>query len=92
MAKKNTTKSNGRLGVLKTYKMYIGGKFPRTESGRYFTAKDKNGELLANACRASKKDLRDAVVAAADGLKDWSARTGFNRGQILYRIGEILDG
>ena len=82
----------GRLSILKTYKLYINGQFPRTESGRYFTARNKKGEALANMCQGSKKDFRDAVVAARAAWKGWSGRAAFNRGQILYRIAEMLEG
>jgi acyl-CoA reductase-like NAD-dependent aldehyde dehydrogenase len=84
--------SNKRLEVLKTYKIYIGGQFPRTESGRYYLATNSNGEQLANICLSSRKDFRDAVVAARSAFKSWSARAAFNRGQILYRIAEMLEG
>lgn len=81
-----------RLDVLKTYKTYIGGKFPRTESGRYYKVYDGNDEVLANACRCSRKDFRDAVVAARNALNGWKGRSAYNRGQILYRIAEMLEG
>lgn len=81
-----------RLEVLKTYKIYIGGQFPRTESGRYYTALNKKGEKLANMCLGSRKDFRDAVVAARNAFGGWSGRAAFNRGQILYRIAEMLEG
>lgn len=81
-----------RLEVLKTYKIYIGGKFPRTESGRYYIAENKKGEKLANVCLGSRKDFRDAVVAARTAFNDWGSRAAFNRGQILYRIAEMLEG
>jgi acyl-CoA reductase-like NAD-dependent aldehyde dehydrogenase len=84
--------SNKRLEVLKTYKIYIGGQFPRTESGRYYIATNSKGEQLANVCLSSRKDFRDAVVAARSAFKGWSARAAFNRGQILYRIAEMLEG
>ncbi|MEY3343042.1 MAG: hypothetical protein RL090_726 [Bacteroidota bacterium] len=84
--------TNKRLAVNKTYKLYIGGKFPRTESGRYFKLESKNGELIANVCRCSKKDVRDAVVAARKTFGEWSKKTAYNRGQILYRIAETLEG
>src|SRR3954462_14709920 len=84
--------STKRLEVLKTYKIYIGGQFPRTESGRYYVATNNKGEQLANVCLSSRKDLRDAVVAARNAFKGWSARAAFNRGQILYRIAEMLEG
>ncbi len=81
-----------RLEVLKTYKIYIGGQFPRTESGRYYVAKNKNGVQLANVCLSSRKDFREAVVAARNAFGGWSAKAAFNRGQILYRIAEMLEG
>jgi acyl-CoA reductase-like NAD-dependent aldehyde dehydrogenase len=81
-----------RLEVLKTYKIYIGGQFPRTESGRYYVATNKKGENLANVCLGSRKDFRDAVVAARNAFGGWSGRAAFNRGQILYRIAEMLEG
>ena len=81
-----------RLPVAKTYKLYIGGKFPRTESGRSFEARSPNGRLLAHLCRASRKDLREAVVAARKAFPGWAERSGYNRGQILYRIAEMLEG
>ena len=86
------TASKKRLEVLKTYKIYIGGQFPRTESGRYYIATNNRGEQLANVCLSSRKDFRDAVVAARNAFKGWSARAAFNRGQILYRIAEMLEG
>lgn len=81
-----------RLEVLKTYKIYIGGQFPRTESGRYYTPLDKNGIALGNICLSSRKDVRNAVVAARKAFGGWSERAAFNRGQILYRIAEMLEG
>ncbi len=81
-----------RLEVLKTYKIYIGGKFPRTESGRYYVAQDEAGGKLANVCLSSRKDFREAVVAARTAFGDWGARAAFNRGQVLYRIAEMLEG
>jgi acyl-CoA reductase-like NAD-dependent aldehyde dehydrogenase len=81
-----------RLEVLKTYKIYIGGQFPRTESGRYYIATNNKGDQLANVCLSSRKDFRDAVVAARNAFKGWSARAAFNRGQVLYRIAEMLEG
>ena len=101
--KKSTTNfsSNGhsangveakRLEVLKTYKIYVNGQFPRTESGRYYIATNGKGETLANVCLCSRKDFRDAVVAARGAFGGWSARAAFNRGQILYRIAEMLEG
>ena len=81
-----------RLEVLKTYKIYIGGQFPRTESGRYYTPKNKSGQALANVCLSSRKDFREAVVSARNAFGGWSAKAAFNRGQILYRIAEMLEG
>jgi acyl-CoA reductase-like NAD-dependent aldehyde dehydrogenase len=90
------TQSNGtpskRLEVLKTYKIYIGGQFPRTESGRYYIAENSAGNKLANVCLSSRKDFREAVVAARNASGGWSGRAAFNRGQILYRIAEMLEG
>lgn len=79
-----------RLDVRKTYKLYIGGKFPRSESGRYLPAKSNRGEHLDNFAHASRKDFRDAVAAARAALEDWSKATAYNRGQILYRAAEML--
>jgi acyl-CoA reductase-like NAD-dependent aldehyde dehydrogenase len=81
-----------RLEILKTYKIYIGGQFPRTESGRYYTPLDNKGNPLANVCLSSRKDVRNAVVAARKAFGSWSERSAFNRGQILYRIAEMLEG
>jgi acyl-CoA reductase-like NAD-dependent aldehyde dehydrogenase len=81
-----------RLTVPKTYKLYIGGKFPRSESGRTYEVLTKKGAFLANASLASRKDARDAVVAARGALAGWSGATGYNRGQVLYRIAELLEG
>ncbi|MBX3315986.1 MAG: aldehyde dehydrogenase family protein [Phycisphaeraceae bacterium] len=80
-----------RLGVLKTYKLFIGGKFPRTESGRSLPVTDGDGRPLAHVCHASRKDLRDAVEAARAALPSWTAATAYNRGQILYRLAEMLE-
>ena len=80
-----------RLDVLKTYKIYIDGQFPRTESGRYYTLNDAKGDMLANICLSSKKDFKNAVVAARNAFSDWSNRSAFNRSQILYRIAEMLE-
>lgn len=80
-----------RLNVLKTYKIYIGGAFPRTESGRYYELRDKKENLIANVCLSSRKDFRNAVVAARKAYGSWSERTHFNRSQILYRIAEMLE-
>lgn len=81
-----------RLEILKTYKIYIGGQFPRTESGRYYSLKNKSGEVIANICLSSRKDFRNAVVAARGAFGGWSAKSGLNRSQILYRIAEMLEG
>lgn len=97
---KNKASENGmngksdspRLSVLKTYKLYIGGKFPRTESGRFFPLEGKDGSVIANVCRGSRKDFRNAVAVARKALSGWAGRAAFNRGQILYRIGEMLEG
>lgn len=83
---------NTRLEVLKTYKIYINGQFPRTESGRTYIATNAKGDMLANVCLSSRKDFRDAVVAARSAFGSWSGRAAFNRGQILYRIAEMLEG
>jgi len=80
-----------RVKVLKTYKTYVGGNFPRTESGRHYKVYDGDDNVLANACQCSRKDLRDAVVASESALDDWSSRSAYNRGQILYRIAEMLE-
>jgi acyl-CoA reductase-like NAD-dependent aldehyde dehydrogenase len=81
-----------RVEILKTYKIYIGGQFPRTESGRYYVLSNKKGETIANMCLSSRKDFRNAVVAARGAFGGWSGRAAFNRGQILYRIAEMLEG
>jgi acyl-CoA reductase-like NAD-dependent aldehyde dehydrogenase len=82
--------SNQRLDVKKTYKLYIGGKFPRSESGRYLPANSAKGEHLDNFAHASRKDFRDAVVAARAAVGGWSKASAYNRGQILYRAAEML--
>jgi len=81
-----------RLPVAKTYKIYIDGKFPRTESGRYIALEDKQGQVIANICRGSRKDFRNAVVAARKAQPGWAAASAYLRGQILYRIAEMLEG
>jgi len=81
-----------RLDINKTYKLYIGGKFPRTESGRYYTVNNNKGNLIANMCLASRKDFRNAVVIARKAQSSWANATALNKGQILYRIAEILEG
>lgn len=80
------------LPVPKTYKLYIGGAFPRSESGRVYEVATAKGEFLANAAKASRKDARDAVVAARAALSGWAGTTAYNRGQVLYRIAELLEG
>ncbi|WP_103515424.1 aldehyde dehydrogenase family protein [Streptomyces sp. SM10] len=84
--------SDGRLSVFKTYKLYVGGKFPRSESGRVYEVTDSKGTWLANAPHSSRKDARDAVVAARKAFGGWSGATAYNRGQILYRVAEMLEG
>ncbi|WP_238159913.1 aldehyde dehydrogenase family protein [Kribbella pratensis] len=76
----------------KTYKLYVGGAFPRSESGRSYVVTDAKGKFLANASQASRKDARDAVVAARKAFAGWHARTAYNRGQVLYRIAEVMEG
>ena len=87
------TKSDpARLDVRKTYKLYVGGAFPRSESGRSYVVTNAKGKFLANASQASRKDARDAVVAARKAFGGWSAKTAYNRGQVLYRIAEVMEG
>ena len=81
-----------RLEVRKTYKLYIGGAFPRTESGRSYVVSSADGAPFANACRASRKDLREAVRAARKAFPGWAAKTAMNRGQVLYRVAELMEG
>jgi len=89
----NGTATRGeRIGVRKTYKLYIGGQFPRTESGRAYEVFTAGGELLANASRGTRKDIRDAVRAARGAQAGWAAKTAYNRSQILYRIAELMEG
>ena len=83
---------NERLTVRKTYKLYVNGAFPRSESGRTYEVTDARGSFLANAARASRKDARDAVVAARAAFGTWSGATAYNRGQVLYRVAEIMEG
>jgi acyl-CoA reductase-like NAD-dependent aldehyde dehydrogenase len=80
------------LDVRKTYKLYIGGSFPRSESGRSYQVSTPDGRFLANAAQASRKDARDAVVAARKAFPGWSGATAYNRGQVLYRVAELLEG
>ncbi len=86
------TKKQPRVDVKKTYKLFINGAFPRSESGRVFEVTAKNGDVIANPALASRKDLRDAVTAARAAQSGWSKATAYNRGQILYRIAEMLEG
>ena len=81
-----------RIAVRKTYKLYIGGAFPRSESGRSYVVTDHKGRFLANAAMGSRKDARDAVAAARKASAGWSAATAYNRGQVLYRVAELLEG
>ncbi|MDQ1718017.1 MAG: hypothetical protein QOE71_532 [Pseudonocardiales bacterium] len=91
-AKAAPVDSPARLAVRKTYKLYIGGAFPRSESGRSYPVTDAHGNLLAHAAQASRKDLRDAVSAARKAFAGWSGATAYNRGQVLYRVAEMLEG
>ncbi len=92
----STTGSAGRdgdrIGVRKTYKLYIGGAFPRTESGRAYEVFGAKGQLLANASRGTRKDIREAVRAARKAQPGWGSKTAYNRSQILYRIAELMEG
>ena len=81
-----------RIDIQKTYKLFIGGKFPRTESGRYIKWTDVKETTVVNICRGSRKDFRNAMVSARGAVSGWSSRTAYNRAQILYRIGEMLEG
>ena len=87
-----TPSGTGRIEVRKTYKLFVGGAFPRSESGRSYPVTDASGEFLANAAHASRKDARDAVSAARKAVAGWSARTPYNRGQVVYRVAEVLEG
>ncbi len=86
------TSSTARVPVAKTYKIFIDGKFPRTESGRYFPLTDANENVIANICRGSRKDFRNSVVAARKAFPGWASASAYLRGQILYRIAEMLEG
>ncbi|MGH3519244.1 MAG: aldehyde dehydrogenase family protein [Haloechinothrix sp.] len=81
-----------RVAIAKTYKLFIDGKFPRSESGRSYSVTDARGKFLANAAHASRKDLRDAVSAARKAFTGWSGATAYNRGQVLYRVAEVMEG
>jgi acyl-CoA reductase-like NAD-dependent aldehyde dehydrogenase len=87
-----TSPKNSRVAIEKTYKIYVGGKFPRTESGRYYALEDASKRVIANVCRGSRKDFRNAVVAARSAFSGWSKASAYLRGQILYRIAEMLEG
>lgn len=82
----------GRLEVRKTYKLYVGGEFPRSESGRSYPAKDGDGKVVARVARATRKDVREAVRAARGAVPSWSEKTPYNRGQVLYRVAELMEG
>ncbi len=90
--KNSGPRSPSRVAVAKTYKLYVDGKFPRSESGRYYPLQPARGPLLANICRGSRKDFRDAVVAARNALGAWSKASAYLRGQVLYRAAEMLEG
>jgi acyl-CoA reductase-like NAD-dependent aldehyde dehydrogenase len=90
--KKSPAKNGARVAVRKTYKLYIGGAYPRSESGRVYPVSSTKGHLLAHAAQASRKDLREAVLAARKAFAGWSGATGYNRGQVLYRVAEMLEG
>jgi acyl-CoA reductase-like NAD-dependent aldehyde dehydrogenase len=92
-ARNDSTEAVARLPVLKTYKIYIGGKFPRTESGRFYLLKNPvTGEAIANMCLCSRKDFRESVLAARAAQSGWAGRSAYNRAQIIYRIAEMLEG
>ena len=90
--RKTADPADGRIAVRKTYKLFIGGAFPRSESGRSYPVRTPGGDLLAHAARASRKDARDAVVAARAASAKWTAATAYNRGQVLYRVAAMLEG
>ena len=92
MSEQPSKQPSERLAVRKTYKLFIGGKFPRSESGRTYPVRDAAGGFLANAALGSRKDARDAVVAARKAFPAWTAATAYNKGQILYRVAEVLEG
>ncbi|MDI3409046.1 aldehyde dehydrogenase family protein [Streptomyces cavernicola] len=91
-SEKSEKSEQNRLSVFKTYKLYVGGKFPRSESGRVYEVTSSKGEWLANAPQSSRKDARDAVVAARKAFGGWAGKTAYNRGQVLYRVAEMLEG
>jgi acyl-CoA reductase-like NAD-dependent aldehyde dehydrogenase len=92
MSDRTAGPTGNRLAVRKTYKLFVGGKFPRSESGRTYEVTDGKGRFLANAAMGSRKDARDAVVAARKAFPGWSGATAYNRGQVLYRVAELLEG
>jgi acyl-CoA reductase-like NAD-dependent aldehyde dehydrogenase len=93
LSRNHLAETPARLPVLKTYKIYIGGKFPRTESGRFYPLKNPiTGEPIANICLCSRKDFRESVLAARSAQAGWAARSAYNRAQIIYRIAEMLEG
>lgn len=92
MSEKSEKPEAARLSVFKTYKLFVGGKFPRSESGRVYEVTDSKGDWLANAPQSSRKDARDAVSAARKAVAGWSGATAYNRGQVLYRVAEMLEG
>ena len=81
-----------RIDIRKTYKLYVGGAFPRSESGRSYLVSDAKGRFVANAAQASRKDVREAVVSARKAFPAWSGATAYNRGQVLYRVAEVMAG
>lgn len=83
---------SNRIDILKTYKTYVGGAFPRSESGHTYELTNKDGKKIANVCRCTRKDVRDAIVKARSAQSGWESRSAYNRGQVLYRIAEILEG
>ncbi len=92
MSPRSARRAAERVDVRKTYKLYVGGAFPRSESGRSYAVLDAKGRFLANAAMASRKDARDAVVAARAAFATWSGATAYNRGQVLYRVAEVMEG
>ena len=92
MPTKASAVKDSRIDVRKTYKLYVGGAFPRSESGRSYEVVDARGRFLANAAQASRKDARDAVVAARVAVAGWAGATAYNRGQVLYRVAEVMEG
>ena len=87
-----TSRSSNRIEVVKTWKLYVGGSFPRSESGRSTEVCDDSGRIVGHVCRASRKDLRDAVETARGAAEGWARRSAYNRGQILYRMAEMAEG